>query len=93
MSKIMYRIACSDDIQKVCVERSTEKSVWVKEITGIIQYRKNSDFFIFFDTFEEAKSYLVNKYEKVIAQLENQLNHKLQKLEKIKDFKIGEIEK
>lgn len=95
MSKIMYRTTSFDDIEKVSVERSTEKSVWVKEKwrTDIIQYRKNSDSINFFDTFDEAKSYLATKYEKVIAQLENQLNHKRQMLERIKDFKIGEIEK
>lgn len=87
MSKTMYKTTIFDEIVKVVVERETKASVWIKEVAGANQYRKRCDSWNFFDTFEEAKCYLIDKYEKAIAQLENQLNHKTQVLDKINGFK------
>ena len=86
MAEIKYK-TWLDEIEKVEVERSTNKTVWIKNGSGTRQWRKNGDSLKFFNTFVEAKGYLIYKYEKVIAQLENQLNHKRHRLEKIKGMK------
>lgn len=92
MTKIMYKTNSINEIEKVDVERETEHTVWII-IQGdktVSPWRKRSDCWNFFDTFDEAKQFLVEKYEKIINQLEQQLDRKRKQLDKILNLKEDE---
>ena len=92
MSKIMYKTNTFDGIEKVEIERDTEKTVWIKlqHITKTTQFRKKSDSWNFFDTFEEAKQFLIEKHEKTISSLENRINYERERIHKILTLKEDE---
>lgn len=67
------------EIEKVEIEKETDKTLWVKEKNShgkeyISQCRKDSSWHKYFDTFEDAKQYLI---EKNIKEFEN-LNEKIE---------------
>jgi len=64
--KIWYKISLgsSQPISKVEIIRSTEKSVWVEnKIYGPSRLTKRSDYHNFFETFNEAKDFLVKRQQ------------------------------
>ena len=92
MSRIMYKTNSINEIEKVDVIRETEHTVWIiipgnKKASA---WRKRSYSWNFFDTFDEAKKFLVEKYEKTINQLEQQLSRKRKQLDKILALKEDE---
>lgn len=92
MSMIMYKTNTVDDIEKVDVIRETEHTVWII-IPGdrkASSWRKRSSSWNFFETFDEAKQFIVEKYEKTINQLEQQLSRKRKQLDKILNLKEDE---
>ena len=80
MNKIMYKATYGNNIIPVEIIRETASSVWLKNES---QYRKKKcDSWNFFDTFDEAKAFLIEKFNKEISNLENELKYKQQTLKK-----------
>jgi hypothetical protein len=82
-------------IDEIEITKESEKSVWVKtqwrDKETITQERKRSDWHNFFDTFDEAKNFLIEKSENRIKAYESNLNDEKSFLEKIKSFVFPEI--
>jgi len=75
------------EIQKINAVKETEKSIWMKTKLGNIrQERKESDSYQYFNRFDLAKTYLLNKWIKKIVTLESLLTEEKETLEKIKKF-------
>lgn len=75
------------EIQKIDTVKETEKSVWMKTKLGNIrQERKESASYKYFNHFNLAKTYLLNKWIKKIVTLESMLEEEKKTLEKIKAF-------
>lgn len=71
---IKYKVnTCFDIIEKVEVERETEKQVVEK---GGKRSAKITDYECYFDTFDTAKQYLINLTKKEIELLNYQLDYK-----------------
>ena len=92
MSKIMYKTNTFDGIEKVEIERDTKFTVWIRKGKNgqLDQYRKKCDSWNFFDTFDEAKQFLVNKYKKKIRYLESNIFYERKQLDKILALKADE---
>ena len=93
----MYEVRWDDIINKVEVERETKHTGWVKRKyfggrTKIEQCRKKSDYSRFFDTWEQAHSYLIEKWRDKVCYLKKQTNDANSKLSQIKAMKNQERE-
>ena len=86
----MYRTkSYSNRIEEVEIVRSTEKSVWVtrEDIFGEknkIRCLKMSDYEKYWDTYKEAKQYLIKRYENVIESLKKRLQEARSELGQVK---------
>lgn len=79
--KIVYRTSSyGKRIEKLKAERETDHSVWVEGR----RYNKRSSWYNHFDSFEEAKQYLLNKAVLNVESLERQLKNAKEELEKIR---------
>ena len=78
-----YRISYSEKIVKVVITRESESSYWSDKFG---MERKSSSWHQYFDTFEEAKNYLINKYIKAIKGLQNNLESAENKLKDVESL-------
>lgn len=76
-------------IEKVEVERETEKCVWVKRWGSQTASRRNkmSDYECYFDSFDEAKAYLVDAAKRKVTAAEARLQSLKAELKKANDLK------
>lgn len=93
--KYMYEVGWDDIINKVEIERETKLTVWVKRKhfggrTNIERCRKKSDYSMFFDTWEQAHMYIVEKWQSRFDYLKNQTDEASSKLEQFKAMKNPE---
>jgi hypothetical protein len=73
------------EISEIEIIKETEHTIWYKSKSGSErQERKNTSDTKHFETFKEAKEYLINKYSDRIEYYENQLKIAIETLEKIK---------
>jgi len=82
---IKYRTGgyISTTIDAVEIERETVLSVWVKGN----RYKKFSDYDKYFDTFEEAKKYLIDKETSHLFNLRHSVKNSEDRLAEIKELK------
>ena len=76
---IKYR-TCLNTIEKIEIDRETDKSVWVN---GQRQ-AKAGGYYAYFDTFGEAKGFLITTVLAEIRNAENSINYQKRELDKIK---------
>lgn len=67
-------------IEEIQVERETEHSVWINGSRN----KKNTDSCRYWDTYDEAKDYLVKKQELDIQRAENNLERKRKEYDRLK---------
>jgi hypothetical protein len=78
-----YHTSSSDWVDKIEVTRETEQTVWFK-INGVIRSeRKNSDYYRWFDNSEDARVYLINKWDRKISQYEKCAKDKQNELQEL----------
>lgn len=90
--KIKYKVSIWDtDIKKIEVIKETDHTIWYNKRNLLhldcfieVSERKNTNENKHFDTFEEAKEYLIKKYSERIEQYKYQLELAEKKLESIK---------
>lgn len=75
-----YEISKFDyKIKKIEIEKETEKTIWIKDKwnsgnNSLTQCRKDSEWNKYFDTFQDAKNYLIDKCENKIKSLNEKIN-------------------
>lgn len=75
-------------IEKVQVERETEKCVWIKmPSSNIRKTLKRSDYESYFDTFEEAKQFYVDEANNRLAKYQSIASEALFDLNEAMDLK------
>ena len=100
--KIMYRVnKYSDSIKEDLVERTTDKSVWVKWPHSDRLYRelRNTNEYAWFETREEAFKWIENQHLKEIQHFEREISYHNQKLNDFykknnditRDLKLNEL--
>lgn len=74
MPEIRYRTSYGNKIDKIEVERSTDKSVWVKRANGgvVDRYLINSEDYNFHKTWEEAHKHLIEKHISKVERLKKE---------------------
>ena len=77
-------------IAAVEVERETVKSVWIEFRHGVYRYNKVSEYERFFDTFDEARAYLVERAESELAACETRTKEAKQRISEAKALKPQE---
>jgi hypothetical protein len=84
----MYRVSY-ENIKKIDTMRRTESTVWYIDYNGIrCSERMTSTNVNWFETFEEAKQFLVNKLNSEIGSLEGRISivrHKLAIIDKLQE--------
>lgn len=70
-------------ISKVKVERETAKSVWINGD----RYEKTGETITFFDTFEDAKNWMIDSKKAHIRRIEKTLQGIQMEIEEIKSLK------
>ena len=85
MKKTYRTRSFGTDIDIFEVVKETNSTVWIKrgEKEKTEQYRKMSDVFRFFDTIEEAKKHLTDRYLKDIEYHEKQIERANEALKKV----------
>ena len=68
-------------IQRVEVIKSTKKNITIKEGTQEIRVNKSSDYDNYFETYEQAYSYLLNRKEKLVEMYSDRLSYAKKDLE------------
>lgn len=68
-----------NSIEKVEIIKESEHFVWINEKQ---REGKKTNYHIYFDSYNDAKQYLINKQHKHIGQLENRIKEAKEKLEK-----------
>jgi tRNA(Phe) wybutosine-synthesizing methylase Tyw3 len=86
MKKYLATYYYSCKIFEVELERETEKSYWSNGLRKL----KESDGEKLFDTYEEAKSFLIKKQEDRIRRAQANLNRLRNELEELKNQKVNE---
>lgn len=80
---IKYKV-WSTTIEKVEIERETKDSVFHKSHSGkIVCDRKRTSYYNYFDTFEDAKSYILTELRLSIDSLSVQISNKKKEIEKV----------
>ena len=76
MKKTYRTISWGTDIDVFDVAKETDATIWIKrgENNKTDQYRKRARYFQFFDTIEEAKKHLTDRYLKDIEYHEKQID-------------------
>lgn len=79
----------SDEIKTVQILRETEKSVFFNRFSNSSEFRelKRTEWHCYFDSFEEAKKYLLDRFKNKITSLKKQLNKAEMSFEKIINLK------
>ena len=77
-------IGMCDPIRAVEVERETEASVWVNGR----RCAKRADYHNYFDTWEEAKAFLVEEAERALTGAHRRLDAARSELERMKAIKL-----
>ena len=85
MKKTYRTRHCGTDIDVFDVAKETDATIWIKrgEKNKTEQYRKMSDVFRFFDTIEEAKKHLTDRYLKDIEYHEKQIDRANEAIRKV----------
>lgn len=90
---IKYQIGFSNnEIFEVEILKETEKTFWLKELDWkdeetIVEKSKNNNFMPIFDTFDEAKGFLIEKANLRIRRVEKELIRAKKHLEEVKNLK------
>lgn len=80
---IKYR-AYSKTIEKMEIERETEQTVFYKSSGGkIVSDRKQSSYYNYFDTFEDARKFILNRINLSLESLKAQMISKQKDLEDV----------
>jgi len=76
-------------IKKVQIERESEHSVWFKNPrNGKVEIeRKSTNWYLYFDSFDEAKQSMIDKQLRIIRATKSSLEMHETELEKIKGIK------
>ena len=76
------------DIDVFDVAKETDATIWIKrgENNKTDQCRKRSDCFQFFDTIEEAKKHLTDRYIKDIEYHEKQIQRAKESIKKVQEI-------
>lgn len=96
MGKVMYKVGLGSKIERKEVNRSTEKTVWFTVQYGSGRVRedkelRNSSYHKWFDTFDQAKEYIVNKIENKIRYTERAITTYKDDLSKVKGLTEKDI--
>ncbi len=88
---IKYEVSkYSDEIKSVEVVKETDKTVWVKTDwfgkESIRQNRKDSYYTKLFDSWDEAKNYMIISSERVIESYKRNMDDEIKRLNKIKSM-------
>ena len=76
-------------IEVVKIERETEQSVWIKGRRNA----KRTEYDCYFDTWDEAKAYLLKQAEAQLASARSRLEHARENYDHIKDIKPDSLDK
>lgn len=88
--KYKYRRGFSNEIEKVEITRETEKSIWLKVLSGERKAKKLSRYEVYYDTFEEAKECLIKSIKNNIEQAEIKIESELEELKEAEALKENE---
>jgi len=78
-----YRVY-SKTIEKIEIERETDHTIFYKSTTGsIVCERKQSSYYNYFDTFEDARKYILNRINLSLESLRAQTINKQNDLEEV----------
>ena len=83
--KVNKGIWCSKLIEPVQVSRETAISVWIDDY----RYPKNSNYEAYFDTLNEAKTFLTKYAENAVCAAQSSLKVVLEFSKRVKDLKEG----
>lgn len=75
------------NIEEIEISRETDKSVWIKTKFGEQREAKKTNYYRYFDTWEEAHQHLLSEAEKDIMNAERRLENAKHKLMSIKEMK------
>ena len=74
------------EIKKVKVEKETTNSVWVKFGYGHMRRKKRGEWDNYFNTFQKAKEFLLEKSKRELESLNNQIRYESELLAKIESM-------
>lgn len=87
----MYRVVCNG-IEKTSIIRSTDKSVWyISERGNELRENKRGQLVNWFDTFEDAKIFLIDGVNFELKSLEVRTSTARQKLSKLKQLQENKV--
>lgn len=73
-----------EEIKKIEISRESDSSVWDMQNR---RHNKNGEWENYFDTFEEAKNYLIEEKNKEIKKAQEQLEYVMEKLKNVSNIK------
>ena len=88
-----YKASKSGYIRKYEVTKETDQTVWFKEAYGlpkkelIRQERKKSNYDAWFNTFDEAKQYLIDLHKANIISAQARIDYENNEIEKVYQLK------
>jgi len=88
---IWYKVIFNQ-ISKIKILRSTEKSVWIEnKVYGPSRHAKKSDFYNFFETFDKAKEFLIKRQQNRELKARKHAENELKLLHKMFQIKEEDI--